>query len=503
MIEKIHVRDVSLENYSAFAHLSGSVREFEEEAAALRSALSGRTVWMVNSTAQGGGVAEMLPMMVAMLRKVGIPTEWVVMGSDRPEFFRFTKRLHNLIHGSGEPTITADEREVYEQVTSENAKEFAKLVGPRDIVVVHDPQPAGMLKFMDPPADGCAIWRCHIGLDERIPPTRAAWAFLEPYVGRYDGAVFSAPEYIPGFLGGKSTIIQPALDPLSHKNRVLSTHKLAGVLCNAGLIPCYEPVLTPAFEHQAQRLTPNGDFISAVDNGDIGLVFRPTVVQISRWDRLKGFGPLLEAFIRLKRTTPERKDLSDRHRRRLELVRLILAGPDPASVADDPEAQEVLRELADTYAKLSPEIQKDVVLLSLPMASRKENALMVNALQLASTVLVQNSVREGFGLTATEGMWKAQPVLVSNACGLRHQVRDEIDGRVNHHPEKPEELASLLDEMLENANQRGEWGRSGQRRVLEEFLIFTQLRKWMRFMAETLEKVAASPAAEAGISPRV
>ncbi len=492
MIQPVDVRPASLSRYSAYAHLVPAVLALEEDAAKLLPALQGRKLWMINSTAQGGGVAEMLPMMVALLRELGLSTEWVVIGSDKPEFFHFTKRLHNLIHGAGEPEISPSERAVYEEVNRRNAAEFESWLGPRDLVVVHDPQPMPMISYLEQAKDICAIWRCHIGLDERVPATRAAWNFLEPYAAPYERVVFSAPDYIPRYLAEKASIIHPALDPLSHKNRSLNVHKFAGILCNSGLIPEYEPVLTPRFAHSARRLHPSGVFVPADAGGDIGIVFRPTVTQISRWDHLKGFAPLLEAFARLKSGRVRRPKESGRHRRRLKLARLVLAGPDPESVQDDPEAVEVLRQLSDHYRALSPELQRDVVLLSLPMASLKENALMVNTLQLSSTVLVQNSIREGFGLTATEGMWKAHPVLVSNACGLRQQVRDGVDGRINPAPEDPDVLATLLDEMLSNANQRTEWGRNAQRRVLEEFLIFTQLRRWLRVLADAVERPRAT-----------
>jgi len=155
----------------------------------------------------------------------------------------------------------------------------------------------------------------------------------------------------------------------------------------------------------------------------------PLVVQVSRWDRLKGFGPLLDAFARLKHGIAP-ADVAPRQRRRLSHVRLVLAGPEPAAVADDPEAVCVLDELIDAYRRLPHWLQEDVAIVSLPMASRAENALMVNALQRCASIVVQNSLREGFGLTVTEAMWKQRGVLGSRACGIRAQIRDGIDGRL-------------------------------------------------------------------------
>ncbi len=195
---------------------------------------------------------------------------------------------------------------------------------------------------------------------------------------------------------------------------------------------------------------------------------------------------MLQGFVQLKRQLDERHNsIAGRHRRRLELVRLILAGPEPASIQDDPEGQEVLADLCQKYGELNGALQRDIVLLSLPMTSRKENALMVNVLQRCSTVVAQNSLREGFGLTATEAMWKRVPVLGTHACGLRQQIRDQLDGRLVMHPEDPNEIAATLDGMLADEYGRDQMGRSAQRRAHDEFLIFSQLRHWLRMLSET------------------
>jgi trehalose synthase len=214
-------------------------------------------------------------------------------------------------------------------------------------------------------------------------------------------------------------------------------------------------VVPHAFPEQATRLRPDGTFGPMDGETDIGIPFRPIVTQISRWDRLKGFEPLLEAFARLKESIASRP-VSDRHRRRLGKMRLVLAGPDPAAVADDPEAQSVLADLIHTYRGLPHWLQEDVALISLPMGLRHENALMVNALQRCSSVVVQNSIREGFGLTVTEAMWKQDPA----------------------------QIADLLDSTLDDLPGRAHFGRSAQRRVHDEFLVFTQARRWLEVLAD-------------------
>jgi trehalose synthase len=480
-------KTVSLDDYASFAFLVHPVQELRAEAAMLAPRLQGRSVLMVNSAAQGGGVAEMLPMLVLLLRELGVNANWAVIGSDRPEFFKLTKRLHNLIHGEGDPDLGPADRALYDEVSRANAEQLRPHLKTGDVLVVHDPQPLGAGARLRRELDLHAVWRCHIGLDRHTAATRAAWKFLQPYAEPYDRAVFSAPEYIPDFLAGRSTIIHPAIDPLSHKNRELHPHKLAGILCNSGLAEPDAPVLTSPFPAPVQRLQPDGSFGPANQPDNLGLLYRTIVTQVSRWDRLKGFRPLLEGFLRMKQCPRNQANNSHgRHRRRREIVRLVLAGPDPGSIQDDPEAREVLEELRGFYRGLEPACQQDVALLTLPMESRKHNALTVNALQRCSRVVVQNSLREGFGLTATEAMWKSVPVLGSSACGLRQQIRDGVDGRLVSHPEDPDEIATVLDEMLRTPQTLERWGRNAQLRVANEFLIFTQLSRWLRLLTATV-----------------
>lgn len=497
MIETVAVDEtITLDDYEAAAHLSEPVRALRAEARTLVPRLEGRTVWMVNSTARGGGVAEMLPRMITILRDLGVNVEWVVIGSDKPEFFTLTKRLHNLIHGAGNPELTGDDRAVYDAVSRENADALRPRVRPGDLLVTHDPQPLGSGAILRRDLDVRAVFRCHIGMDRASLQTRAAWKFLMPYADRYDRAVFTAPEYIPAFLAGRAGLIRPAIDPLGHKNRDLLVPRLVGILCNAKLVAEQHPVVPLQYEQVATRLTPDGRFVPADEAGGVGLLFRPIVTQISRWDRLKGFKPLLDGFVRLKERASRQPPADGRHQRRLEMVRLVLAGPEPAAVADDPEAQEVLEELTAAYAALPPALQNDVAVVSLPMSVRKNNELIVNALQRCSSVVVQNSIQEGFGLTVTEAMWKHTAVLGSRACGIRQQIRDGVDGRLVQNPEDPEEIAVRLGGLLGDMAGRIALGRNAQRRAHDEFLVFTQVRHWLTTLAECVQNwgAAAPPA---------
>jgi trehalose synthase len=492
MVHDVQVKRVPLDDYAAVAQLSRSVAELRAQASALAPHLAGRTVWMVNSTARGGGVAEMLPREVSMLRELGVDTRWAVIDPGEPEFFPLTKRLHNLIHGSGDPHLSAADRTLYDRTSAQLAAELLPQLADGDVLVVHDPQPLGAGARVRSSRRITAVWRCHIGIDEDLQQTRAAWDFLAPDLARYDTALFTAPEYVPPKLAPRVSIIHPALDPLSHKNRELGIHKLVGILVDAKLVPEHGPAIEPPFEHPAQRVQADGTLRSALLPEEIGLLFRPIVLQVSRWDRLKGWRPLLDGFVRLKRTLALRARVAERERRMLWQARLVLVGPDPASIRDDPEATEVFTELCEAYTALEPDLQADVALLALPMASLKENALIVNALQRCATLVVQNSLREGFGLTVTEAMWKRCAVLASPACGLRQQIRHGVDGHLLTSAEDPEEIADTLELLLNAPRTREAHGRAAQLRVQDEFLVFTQVRRWLEVLTEAVRAAGHS-----------
>ncbi len=491
MITLIQPTDTTtLADYSAHSHLASAVRDLREEAASIRRHLNGRSILMINSTSQGGGVAEMLPKLVSILQELGVQTRWAVMGSEDPAFFRLTKRLHNMIHGDSRNGhhLGAEDRRIFQSAVEANLAELRTLLLPDDLLVIHDPQPLALGALAKKQLNVPSVWRCHIGLDEQHPCTQAAWEFLKPYVEVFDHSVFSAEEYVPEYLKDRSSIIHPAIDPLSHKNRYFRAERLTSLLCNAGLAKPAEPTVTNPFPEQAQRLQSDGSFGPAHLPDEIGFLYRPTITQISRWDRLKGFQPLLEGFVRLKKSRNGRNGYrNERHRRREEILRLILVGPDPLSIQDDPEGCEVLKDLCASYLRLEPAIQKDVVLLTLPMNSRMNNAFMVNSLQTASSIIVQNSIREGFGLTLTEAMWKGTPVLGSSACGLRQQIHDRVHGRVVCCPEDPEEISQVLGEMLGADEELNRWSRNAQARVHQKFLIFNQVRAWLRILQKIEE----------------
>jgi len=484
----IRVIDVETErtpaDYATDTVLRRSVREMQERTTDDVAALDGRTVWMINSTASGGGVAEMLPKQIGMTRALGVDIEWGVIEVESERFFEFTKDIHNLLHGSGYPEITDEERDRYEDVSHDLAGALAEKLTPEDVLVVHDPQPLAAGALAASEVGVPAIWRCHIGSEETSPASRAAWDFLEPWISRYDRTVFSLPAYVPDFLAGEPEVIPPAIDPYSAKNRRLQPQQVAHILARAALVDTDHPV--SPFDGVAQRLQDDGGYAPATEPADLGLLFRPVVCQISRWDRLKGFVPLLEGFARLKRAvgadTETATDFGTtrdaEHRRRIEKARLVLVGPDPASVADDPEGREALEELERAWLDCDDVLREDIAIILMP-PDRFESALVINALQRCAAIVAQNSLREGFGLTVTEAMWKRAVLVGADTGGISAQVRDGVDGRLIPDSANPAIVAATLNDVFGARGEWDDWSLNAQRRVTDEYLLFGQVARWL------------------------
>ena len=483
-MQKITVKPgAKIDDYKAYGTLYAMVNQFLKDATEFPKKLQGKTIWMVNSTAIGGGVAEMLPSQMRIIRTLGISIEWLVIEAKEEAFFNLTKRIHNAIHGSGNTEFTEKDREVFEHVNTRNVPKALELINDGDIVVIHDPQPMPLARMIRKHKEVKTVWRCHIGLESTTETTERVWDFLSPYFADYDHFVFSLESYVPKELKGKTSIIPPAIDPLSHKNRMLWMSKCLGILQQSGVIREQLPALYPRYKHQVRRVMPDGSYNTVNHNSELDIIFHPTVLQISRWDRLKGFKELMEAFILMKNENEKKTDKKSLAYRRIKYTRLALGGPDPAFVSDDPEGMEVLNELIDQYKGISSDLQESIALLLLPLDNPKENALIVNALQRSATVVVQNSIQEGFGLTATEAMWKKRPVLISGAAGLRAQVQHNINGAINPDPKNIEELARALEDMLSNPKDRDKLGFNGQVRVIKKFTLFSQIKSWLSLLS--------------------
>jgi len=352
----------------------------------------------------GGGVAEMLNRLVPLAEELGLAIRWEVMTGGE-DFFEVTKAFHNALHGEA---YHADPKhfEIYRAYNEQNLK---RLPLDAEFIEIHDPQPAGFVESRQAGKNHW-IWRCHIDLSH---PNRSVWDFLEPYVAKYDGAIFSSPEFarqlpIPQYL------LYPAIDPLAEKNKELDPGFVEEVLRRYSIDPS-----------------------------------RPILTQISRFDRLKDPVGVIRAYRIVKRYFD---------------CQLVLAG---GSASDDPEGSVVLKEVKDA-ANDDP----DVKVLELPAWAPLE----VNALQRASTIVIQKSLREGFGLTVSEALWKKKPVVASAVGGIPTQVIHKHTGLLAHSVEGTAYQIRFLLSHPEIATRLGE---QGHQHVKENFLITQNLKRYL------------------------
>lgn len=407
-----------------------------------RAKLAGRRVWNVNSTARGGGVAEMLGPLLGYARGAGIDARWVVISGD-PAFFAITKRLHNRLHGmtgDGGP-LGPGERARYESALAVNGDALAGLLAPGDIVMLHDPQTAGLI----PRVRECGakvVWRCHVGLDVPNELAREAWWFLEPYVIQADAYVFSRAAFVWDELDpARRAIIAPSIDVFAPKNEDLSAGRAASILVAAGLrTGAGGPGPRPAVLLEDAPLTPRDRF----------------VLQVSRWDSLKDPIGVIEGFAG--------------HVAPRTAAHLVYAGPDVTAVSDDPEGAEVYAHACEHWRRLPPAARARVHLALLPMADAAENALIVNALQRTADVVVQKSLAEGFGLTVAEAMWKRRAVVASRIGGIQDQIEHGVSGLLVDDPTRLDAFGAAVVAMLDDPARAEAIGAAAHERVRERFL---------------------------------
>ena len=425
----------------------------EEAIGVSRELLAGRVVWHVNSTAAGGGVAELLHSLLAYARGAGADVRWMVAGGE-PEFFRITKGLHNRLHGAGvsaDPVSEAD-ADAYRRVCHANAEALAAVVRPGDVVYLHDPQTAGMTARIKE-AGAIVIWRCHIGADAADAAVRSAWDLLRPEIEPADTWVFSRPSYAwEGLDPERVAIIMPSIDAFSPKNEELAPEVVAAILDRIGVCP--DGGSPAVFSRQDGT-------IGRVDRRAVIVQDQPvpaeaaTLTQVSRWDRLKDPVGVLRGFVAYV-------EVPD--------ARLLLVGPDAEGVADDPEGVEVYRDVVAARDGLDEDVRRRVHLVSLPMDDIEENAAMVNAIQRHSNVIAQKSLAEGFGLTATEAMWKGKPVIAGAVGGLQDQIVDGVTGTLIPDPADLAAFGSAANELLGDPARARRLGEAGRERVCEKFL---------------------------------
>jgi len=375
-----------------------------EELRALAKPLRGRSIEMVNSTSVGGGVAEILTRLLPLAEECGLDVKWDVMTGGE-DFFEVTKAFHNALHGAPYHA-TARDFQVFRDYNERNRRQLPL---DAEFVVIHDPQPVALIDARKKSGSRW-VWRCHIDLSH---PNQTVWDFLETFVARYDGSMFSSPEFarklpIPQYL------FYPAIDPLSEKNCELDAGFVSSVLTR-------------------YRIDPQ----------------RPILTQISRFDRLKDPVGVIRAYRIVKRYFD---------------CQLVLAG---GGAADDPEGAVVLKEVLR-----AADSDPDIKVLELPAWAPLE----VNALQRASTIVIQKSLREGFGLTVSEALWKKKPVVASAVGGIPVQVIHKQTGLLAH---SVEGAAYQIRFLLSHPEIAAKLGESGHQHVKENFLITQKLKRYL------------------------
>jgi trehalose synthase len=447
---------------------------YEKLAGGIRTArelLGERTIWNVSSTAKGGGVVELLLPLIGYAKGAGVDARWAVIAGN-PEFFTVTKRIHNHLHGfEGDGGKLDDEaRKVYEGALEPNARELVEIVDADDVVVLHDPQTAGLI---GPIARTGAkvIWRCHIGIDEPNDITRGAWDFLRVDVEQADAYVFSREAFVwEGLDDAKVGIIAPSIDAFNAKNQELEEAQVHAILAAAGIVdggdgePTFKRgdgsearVESQAKIYEDVRLTPAD----------------PVVLQVSRWDHLKDPEGVIRGFA----------EHASAHETG---AHLIYAGPAVEAVSDDPEGAQVLEEAIELRKSLSDDARRNVHLVCLPMDDAEENAVIVNALQRNASVVVQKSIAEGFGLTVAEAMWKGRPIVATAVGGIQDQVVDGETGVLLADPHDLDAYGAAVRGLLEDPERAQRMGEAAKRRVRDQFLGARSLIDYLALISRLL-----------------
>ena len=463
-ITPVRVGTLGLER---FASILSADRYELVRAAMVRShrVLDGRVVWNVNSTARGGGVAEMLVSLLAYAHGAGVDTRWAVITGTEP-FFAVTKRIHNNLHsapGDG-GTLGHHERTVYEEALAPNVDALLGLVRPEDVVIVHDPQPAGVIPALKRVIGVPVIWRCHVGIDTPSDLARGAWDFLTPYVQHADAYVFSRRAFVwEGLDDRKLEVIPPTIDPFSPKNQPLDSATVRAILAVAGLDDSVDPA-PPVFTREDGAIALVQRRATITEGRPLRRQDR-VVLQVSRWDRLKDPVGVIVGFV--EQVAPS----TDAH--------LVYAGPAVEAIVDDPEGVAVLEEVHRLHRGLSPALRDRVHLACLPMDDAAENAAMVNALQRRADVVVQKSFAEGFGLTVAEAMWKGRPVVASRIGGIQDQIVDGVSGVLLDDPLDLGAYGAAVGELLRDPERAALLGTGARERACDEYLAVRSLLRYL------------------------
>jgi trehalose synthase len=446
-----------------FEKLANGIRE-------ARELLGERTVWNVSSTAKGGGVVELLLPLIGYAKGAGVDARWAVIEGN-PGFFKVTKRIHNHLHGfEGDGGNLDDEaRKTYEDALEANARELVDLVNDDDIVLLHDPQTAGLIGPLKR-TGAKVIWRCHIGVDEPDDLVRGAWDFLRVDVEQADGYVFSREAFVwEGLDDDKVRIIAPSIDAFNAKNQELEPKQVDAILAAAGIVD----------DGDGEPTFARGDGSEARVES-LAELFEDTrlttadkiVLQVSRWDRLKDPEGVIRGFAE--------------HSCHETGAHLIYAGPAVDDVSDDPEGAEVLEDAKKLRDSLGEDARRNVHLVCLPLDDAEENAVIVNALQRAADVVVQKSIAEGFGLTVAEAMWKGRPIVATAVGGIQDQVIDGETGVLLEDPEDLDAYGAAVRGLLEDPERAQRLGKAAKLRIRDEFLGSRSLLDYLRLITKLL-----------------
>ncbi len=448
---------------------SERAERLEATAQAARELLAGRVVRNVNSTAAGGGVAEMLRALLAYVRGAGVDAQWLVIQADA-DFFAITKRIHNNLYagpGDGGP-LGRDERRHYEAVLRDNASALVALVRPRDIVVLHDPQTAGLAPHLAH-RGAIVLWRCHVGADVANEHVERGWAFLRPYLDHVDGYVFTRAAFAPRWAEpSRLFVIPPSIDPFSAKNQMMEPSIAEAVLRYVGLLEGSVPEPVVAFTREdgsPGRVERHADVLQT---GPPPPADAPLVVQVSRWDRMKDMDGVMTAFAEHINS---------------DAAHLLLVGPVVSGVADDPEGAAIFDECIRTWRRLPHAVRSRIHLACLPMRDPEEHAAIVNAIQRHAAVVTQKSIAEGFGLTVAEAMWKEKPVVASAVGGIVDQIVSGEHGLLIDDPRDLGAFAQAVRRLLDEPEYAAQLSRNARRRAADAFIGDRHLERYAQLFA--------------------
>jgi trehalose synthase len=380
--------------------------------------IAGKSVLHLNSTAFGGGVAELLLAQVPLLQDLGVKAEWRVVDGD-DEFFAITKSIHNGLQGNHELEWTDSMVNHYLDVQERNAKE---LEGPYDVVIVHDPQPLAIPKLLGSRQRDVAkhwIWRCHIDAQNPHP---AIWRTLREQLDVYDAVVFTMKEFAQEDIPVERVVISPpSIDPMSPKNSPLAPITVTDVCQQYGMDPR-----------------------------------RQIIAQVSRFDPWKDPLGVMEAYRAVKEEFPQ--------------VQLIMAG---SLAHDDPEGLVIYEEVLQARRD-DPDVY---VLSNFQEVGNNE----INCFQRAAQVVIQKSIREGFGLTVAEAAWKGKPMVAGRTGGITIQVED---GKTGFLVGSVAECADRVIDLLSDPQRAAQMGEAGRELIRAQFLTPRELADWLELICD-------------------